>query len=64
MLLSRRYLAALRKHLEADSQANLHPALRAGHQAVGLGLDTLELARIHERAVDALNLSNSKKWAI
>jgi len=60
MLLSRRYLAALRKHLEADSQANLHPALRAGHQAVGLGLDTLELARIHERAVDALNLSNSK----
>jgi signal transduction histidine kinase len=38
----------------------LQPALKLGRQAVILGLETLELARIHERALVALDLSKSK----
>ncbi|MGO8699138.1 MAG: histidine kinase [Limisphaerales bacterium] len=59
-LMAGRYLGALRKHLEAGPGASLQPALRAGHQAVGLGLDTLELARMHEQALVALELSKQK----
>jgi signal transduction histidine kinase len=60
MLLSGRYMAALRKHLKTGHRASLQPALRAGKQAVVLGLDTLELARMHEQALVALGLSKSK----
>jgi signal transduction histidine kinase len=59
-LLGGRYLAALRKHLKAGPRASLQPALRTGHQAVSLGLDTLELARMHEQAVDVLKLSECR----
>jgi signal transduction histidine kinase len=38
----------------------LQPALELGRQAVALGLETLELARMHERAVTVLQLSSSK----
>ena len=55
--LSKRYGTALRKHLEQASHASLQPALRIGRRAVVLGLETLELARIHERALAALKLS-------
>jgi two-component system sensor histidine kinase DegS len=58
--LSHRYLAALRKHLQQGSRADLRPALRLGRQAVVLGLETLELARIHEQAVAALERSLPK----
>ena len=58
--LSQRYVTALRKHVGQGSHASLQPALRLGRQAVGLGLETLELARIHERAVAALELSEHK----
>jgi signal transduction histidine kinase len=64
ILLSGRYLAALRKHLKAGPRASLQPALRAGRQAVGLGLDTLELARMHEHALGALNLYKSKNGLV
>jgi signal transduction histidine kinase len=53
-------MTALRKHLKQEPGASLRPALRLGRQTVVLGLETLELARIHERALVTLGLSNSK----
>jgi signal transduction histidine kinase len=58
--LSQRYVTALRKHLKQGSRASLQPALALGRRAVVLGLETLELARIHERAVTTLELSLSR----
>jgi len=54
MLLAARYRAALRKHLKAGRRANVQPALKLGRQAVVLGLETLELARMHEQALVTL----------
>jgi signal transduction histidine kinase len=58
--LSQHYVTALRKHLKASAGASLQPALRLGRRAVALGLETLELARIHERTLAALEISKSK----
>jgi hypothetical protein len=58
--LSQRYVAALRKHLQQGPQASLKPALRLGREAVTLGLETLELARIHEQSLATLELSKGK----
>ena len=58
--LSQRYAAALGRHLKQGPQAGLQPALGLGRQSVALGLETLELARIHEHALDTLKLSNAK----
>ena len=55
--LSRRYATALRKHLKQGAGASLQPALRLGQQAVKSGMETLELAWIHERALTILKLS-------
>ena len=60
MRLSRRYLGELRKYIQRGSRTSLLPALNLGRQAVALGLETLELARIHERAIATLELSKSK----
>ena len=49
--LSRRYATVLRTHLQGGARASLLPALGLGRQAVALGVETLELARIHEQAV-------------
>src|ERR1043166_6809116 len=54
--LSRRYHAALRKHLKQDSPASSEPAQRLGRQAMATGLETLDLASIHEQALIALVL--------
>jgi signal transduction histidine kinase len=62
--LSQHYLAALRKHLKPGSRASLRPALELGGQAVALGLETLELARIHAHALVILGLSKSKRAMI
>jgi signal transduction histidine kinase len=62
--LSQRYVTALRKHLKPGPRSNLQPALRLGRQAVALGLETLELARIHERALETLELSNCRNGLI
>ena len=62
--LSQRYVTALRKYLKPGPRASLQPALRLGRQAVALGLETLELARIHEQALGTLELSNRKNGAI
>jgi signal transduction histidine kinase len=58
--LSRRYVAALEKNLKQGPQASLQPALKMGREAVALGLETLDLARIHEQALATLKLSNAK----
>jgi signal transduction histidine kinase len=48
--LSRRYVTVLRKHLKQGPRASLLPAVGLGRRAVALGLETLELARMHEEA--------------
>src|SRR5208283_6057529 len=58
--LSQRYVAALEKHLKQGPQASLQPALALGREAVALGLETLDLARIHEQALATLELSTTK----
>jgi signal transduction histidine kinase len=62
--LSQRYLVALRKHVQPGARDGLLPAVRLGRQAVALGLETLGLARIHERAVAKLELASSKNGFI
>jgi hypothetical protein len=58
--LSQEYAAALGKNLKQGPQASLQPALAFGRQSVALGLETLDLARIHGHAFATLELSNSK----
>lgn len=54
---SRRYHAALRKHLkQVRPAAGLRPAIGLGRQAMSAGLKTLDLARIHQQALIALVL--------
>ena len=62
--LSQRYATALRKHLKQGPRASLQPALGLGRQAVALGLETLELSRIHERAINTLEFSKSRNGFI
>ncbi|MEY2409339.1 MAG: two-component system, NarL family, sensor histidine kinase DegS [Verrucomicrobiota bacterium] len=52
--LGRRYERALQEHLRLGKGGKLKPACRLGRQAVALGLETLDLARIHENALAAL----------
>src|ERR1051325_1493528 len=54
--LSRRYQAALREYLKRGPRSNLRPAHALGRRAVALGLETLDLARFHERALLTLVL--------
>ena len=49
--LLRQYPAALRKHLAQKPGANLETARGLGRRAVSLGLETLDVARIHEQAL-------------
>ena len=62
--LSQRYVTALRKHLKTGPRANLQAALSLGRQAVALGLETLDLARIHEGAFVILEKSNGQNGLI
>jgi signal transduction histidine kinase len=64
--LSRRYVTALRKHLQQGPRA-IPPrstALALGRQAVVLNLETLDIVRIHEGALAALEASSSKDGVI
>ena len=61
---SGRYLAALRKHLRQSPRASLEPARSLGRQAAAIGLETLDLAKIHERALATLETSSSKDGII
>jgi len=59
--LSRRYQTALRKHLEQGSRASPPSADRFGRQALAVGLETLDLAKIHEQALTALVSPSSSR---
>jgi signal transduction histidine kinase len=52
--LSRQYRAALCKHLKQGPEASLHRARGLGRRAMAIGLETLDLARIHEQALAQL----------
>lgn len=52
--LSQSYATALQKHLKGGPRDGLQQALRLGRRAVALGLETLEIARIHEQALGTL----------
>jgi hypothetical protein len=52
--LSRRYQAALQEHLEQGPRASPQSADGLGRQALAMGMETLDLARIHEQARIAL----------
>ena len=58
--LSQRYEAALQTHLKQGARASLQAALSLGRQAAALRLKTLELARVHDRALATLGLSHGK----
>jgi hypothetical protein len=49
--LSRRYSAALREQLTLKRGATSRPAESFGREAVAVGLDALDLLRIHQRAL-------------
>ena len=54
--LSRQYQAALEFHLEHGPRRGLQRAHRLGRRAMTIGLETLDLARIHEQALIKLVL--------
>jgi len=54
--LSRQYQAALRKHLKQGRPGTLRPAKGLGRLAMTAGVETLDLARIHEQALITLVL--------
>jgi signal transduction histidine kinase len=67
--LSRRYQAALREYVRHGPRAGLHRRSQVkavslprelGGQALAAGLNTLDLVRIHERALVVLDLVNSR----
>jgi len=57
--LSRHYHKALRGHLEQSRPAGLQAAQDLGRQAMTIGLETLDLARIHEQALITLVLPSA-----
>jgi len=54
--LARRYEAALRRYLTQKPSDTSQPAVRLGRRAVSLGLETLDLALIHEQVLLGLVL--------
>jgi signal transduction histidine kinase len=48
---SRRYEAAMRRHLRSVKSGRLPAAANLGRQAAALGLETLDVARVHEQAL-------------
>lgn len=56
--LSRRYQVALRTHLKQGRQASLESARGLGSQALAAGLQTLDLAKLHEQTLVADVLVN------
>ena len=58
--LPHQYVTALQEYLRQGLRADLQPALGLGRRAVAFGLETLDLARIHEQAGTTLELSSRK----
>jgi signal transduction histidine kinase len=63
-VISQQYATALKKQLKQGLRARLQAALKLGRRAAGLGLETLELARIHERALADLELPPGENTSI
>src|SRR5882757_4562570 len=61
--LSRQYRGALRRHLQQSNGGHLRPAAGLGRRAITMGLETLDLARIHEQALISLVLHNGSSAA-
>lgn len=59
--LARSYRSALQRHVRGKPQTNLESARKLGHRAVKVGLETLDLARMHEEAMTALILPENTK---
>jgi signal transduction histidine kinase len=62
--LPERYLAALRHHVRRRSRKASLTARRIGRTALALGLETLDLARMHERALDAVDGRGGQKGRV
>lgn len=62
--LSRKYVTALHKHLKQGPRASLVPARELGRRAAAIGLETLDVAKIHETALAKLEASSSKDGII
>lgn len=58
-ILSRRYKEALRAHLKQGKKASLDSAQGLGSQALAVGLQTLDLAKLHEQILVAQVLPKS-----
>lgn len=58
--LSQRYVRALKKHLSQRSETDVETARGLGCVAAASGLETLDLARIHEHALGRLEAASSK----
>ena len=58
--LSRRYASALRKHLKASPRASLRAARGLGREALAVGLETLDVARMHQGALAAIEACSSR----
>ena len=56
--LARSYRTALRKHLQNDAVTGLSSARALGERALRAGLQTLDLAKIHESALLSVVLPN------
>jgi signal transduction histidine kinase len=61
--LSRHYQNALRGHLKRSCQESLEAAQDLGRQAMAIGLETLDLAGIHEQALVGLVLPSAASGA-
>ena len=59
-VLSQRYATALETHLKQGARDGAAPARALGRRAAELGLETLDMARIHERAIARLGGAGSK----
>ena len=62
--LSQQYVRALKKHLSQGSRAGVRSAHGLGRQAVAIGMETLDMAKIHEGALATLEASSSSDGLI
>jgi signal transduction histidine kinase len=62
--LSQQYVAALKKHLKQGPSTDPAPARDLGDKAVAIGLETLDMVRIHEGALATLEASSSRDGII
>jgi len=62
--LSQQYVTALKKHLGQGPRAGFRSAHGLGRQAVAIGLETLDMAKIHQGALVTLEASSSRNGII